>query len=183
MTSLFYISGIIAILSTICVILHYNPMRALLYLIVSFLSISCNFFSLGASFAAALEIIVYAGAIMILFVFAIMMLNTKNIIFGIQKKSRFLNPILCCGSVLLVGILFAILLYISFVLKDDFINVNNSIIDSKQVGVALFGPYILTVELASFLLLGALISVFHLSQNNTLSDDCIDSTQLQKYKI
>ncbi|URJ25997.1 NADH-quinone oxidoreductase subunit J [Blochmannia endosymbiont of Camponotus sp.] len=178
MTSLFYISGIITILSTICVILHYNPMRALLYLIVSFLSISCTFFSLGASFAAALEIIVYAGAIMILFVFVIMMLNTKNIIFGTQKESRFLNPILCCSSSLLVGILLAILLYISFGLKDDLINVNNSIIDSRQVGIVLFGPYLLMVELASFLLLSALISVFHLSQKHTLSDDCIDFIQL-----
>ncbi|URJ23345.1 NADH-quinone oxidoreductase subunit J [Blochmannia endosymbiont of Camponotus sp. C-003] len=175
MTTLFYMSGITAILSTVCVILHYHPMHALLYLIVSFLSISCNFFSLGASFAAFVEVIVYAGAIMILFVFAIMMLNMKTTIFGMQKKSRFFNPILCCGSVLLIGILFLILLYISFGLQDDLININKSVVDSKQVGVALFGPYILMVELASFLLLSSLISVFHLSQKHQLSDDCIDS--------
>ncbi len=56
-------------------ITHTNPVHALLYLIISLLAISGVFFSLGAYFAGALEIIVYAGAIMVLFVFVVMMLN------------------------------------------------------------------------------------------------------------
>ncbi|WP_159715245.1 NADH-quinone oxidoreductase subunit J [Blochmannia endosymbiont of Camponotus nipponensis] len=184
MTTLFYVSSVIAILSTLCVILHYNPMHALLYLIISFLSISCIFFSLGASFAGAVEIIVYAGAIMILFIFVIMMLNTKTITSGIQEENRFLSPILCYGTVLLVGILFVVLFYIVFGLKDYMINTHQSVIDSKQVGALLFGPYILMVELASFLLLSALISVFHLSQEyKLLDDDCVTSIQSPEYPI
>ncbi|URJ31190.1 NADH-quinone oxidoreductase subunit J [Blochmannia endosymbiont of Camponotus sp.] len=179
MTALFYVSGIIAIISTMCVIVHYHPIHALLYLIVSFISMSCNFFSLGASFAGAVEIIIYAGAIMILFVFVIMMLNAKTITFR-EQKSRFLNPILGCGAVFLTGILLIILLYVSFGLKDCFININRSIIDSKQIGISLFGPYLLMVELASFLLLSALISVFHLARNHKLSDNCIVSDQSQE---
>lgn len=62
----FYICGLIAILATLRVITHTNPVHALLYLIISLLAISGVFFSLGAYFAGALEIIVYAGAIMVL---------------------------------------------------------------------------------------------------------------------
>ena len=65
----FYICGLIAILATLRVITHTNPVHALLYLIISLLAISGVFFSLGAYFAGALEIIVYAGAILVLFVF------------------------------------------------------------------------------------------------------------------
>ncbi len=57
------------------VVTHTNPVHALLYLIISLLAIAGVFFSLGAYFAGALEIIVYAGAIMVLFVFVVMMLN------------------------------------------------------------------------------------------------------------
>lgn len=71
----FYICGLIAILATLRVITHTNPVHALLYLIISLLAISGVFFSLGAYFAGALEIIVYAGAIMVLFVFVVMMLS------------------------------------------------------------------------------------------------------------
>ena len=71
----FYFAAGIAAISTLRVITHTNPMHALLYLIVSLLAVSMCFFSLGAPFAGALEIIVYAGAIMVLFVFVVMMLN------------------------------------------------------------------------------------------------------------
>jgi NADH-quinone oxidoreductase subunit J len=57
----FYICGLIAILATLRVITHTNPVHALLYLIISLLAIAGVFFSLGAHFAGALEIIVYAG--------------------------------------------------------------------------------------------------------------------------
>ncbi|URJ30438.1 NADH-quinone oxidoreductase subunit J [Candidatus Blochmannia vicinus (nom. nud.)] len=177
MTALFYVSGVIAIISTVCVIVHYHPVHALLYLIVSFISLSCNFFSLGAPFAGAVEVIIYAGAIMILFVFVIMMLNARTITFRAQKKSSFLSPILSCGAVLLTSILLIILLYVSFGLKDCFININRPMIDSKQIGISLFGSYLLMVELASFLLLSALISVFHLSRDHKLSDNYIVSDQ------
>jgi NADH-quinone oxidoreductase subunit J len=71
----FYICGLVAILATLRVITHTNPVHALLYLIISLLAIAGVFFALGAYFAGALEIIVYAGAIMVLFVFVVMMLN------------------------------------------------------------------------------------------------------------
>jgi NADH:ubiquinone oxidoreductase subunit 6 (subunit J) len=72
---LFYISSFIAIVSTIMVITRYHPVHALLYLVVSFLAIAMIFLSLGAPFVAVLEIILYAGAIVVLVIFVVMMLN------------------------------------------------------------------------------------------------------------
>ena len=75
MNLVFYISALVAVIATTMVITRLNAVHALLYLIVSLLSVALIFFVLGAPFVAALEVIVYAGAIMVLFVFVIMMLN------------------------------------------------------------------------------------------------------------
>ena len=75
MNALFYISALVAVISTIMVVTRANPVHALLYLILSLFSVALIFFALGAPFVAALEVIIYAGAIMVLFVFVIMMIN------------------------------------------------------------------------------------------------------------
>ena len=71
----FYLSGLAAVLATLGVIANPNPVHGVLYLVVSLLAVALVFFTLGAPFAGALEIIVYAGAIMVLFLFVMMMLN------------------------------------------------------------------------------------------------------------
>jgi len=76
----FYFSAGVAVLATFRVITNTNPVHALLYLIISLLAVSMVFFALGAPFAGALEIIVYAGAIMVLFVFVVMMLNLGPVV-------------------------------------------------------------------------------------------------------
>lgn len=166
MVFLFYVSGIVAVLSTICVILQKNPMHAVLYLIVSFLSISCVFFSLGAFFAGAIEIIVYAGAVMILFIFIVMMFNTEDIFSKIDNQEcNFLHFGACCGVVLSASVLcIMILLYIALETKNYFIYISTLVIDLHQIGCRLFGFYVFFVEMASFLLLGALVSVLHIFQ-------------------
>ena len=75
MTIAFYIAAAVAVLSTAMVITRAEAVHALLYLIVSLLAAAVAFFVLGAPFVAALEVIVYAGAIMVLFVFVVMLLN------------------------------------------------------------------------------------------------------------
>ena len=75
MNVLFYTGGAVAIVATFLVITRRNAVHALLYLILSLLSVALVFYSLGAAYVALLEIIIYAGAIMVLFLFAIMMLN------------------------------------------------------------------------------------------------------------
>lgn len=165
MIILFYISGFVAVLTTICVIFNTNPVHALLYLITSLLSISLNLFTLKAPFVGAIETIIYAGAIMVLFIFAIMMLNinSTNLYYSYQE-SQFLSLKFCLGILLLMINLLIILLYIIFKTNNCFINILNPSISITQIGVALFDSYTLTIEIASFLLLSALISVLHIAQ-------------------
>ncbi|WP_455565496.1 NADH-quinone oxidoreductase subunit J [Modicisalibacter luteus] len=86
----FYLSGLVAVLATLGVIISPNPVHALLYLIVSLIAVAMVFFSLGAPFAGALEIIVYAGAIMVLFVFVVMMLNLGEA--AVEQEKAWLSP-------------------------------------------------------------------------------------------
>nr|AFT63984.1 NADH dehydrogenase I chain J-like protein [gamma proteobacterium D250] len=71
----FYLTAAVAIVSTAMVIFHKNAVHALLYLVTSLLSVAVIFYQFGAPLAAALEVIIYAGAIMVLVIFVIMMLN------------------------------------------------------------------------------------------------------------
>ena len=75
MNTVFYISAAVALASTVMVITRRKAVHALLYLIVSLLAVAVVFYALGAPFVAALEVLIYAGAIMVLFVFVIMLLN------------------------------------------------------------------------------------------------------------
>ena len=116
----FYITAAIVIISTLMVITRLNAVHALLYLVISLLSVAVLFYLLGAPFAAALEMIVYAGAIMVLFIFVIMMLHLgeKSVI----QEKKWLKPSMWIGpAVLAIGLL-AELLYI---LPQDLFAVHN----------------------------------------------------------
>ena len=76
---LFYIAATVALFSTVFALTRSNAAHALIYLIVSLLAVAVIFFLLGAPFAAALEVIVYAGAIMVLFIFVVMLLNIDSV--------------------------------------------------------------------------------------------------------
>ncbi|GMG86680.1 NADH-quinone oxidoreductase subunit J [Biformimicrobium ophioploci] len=162
----FYLAGTVAILATAMVITRLNAVHALLYLIVSLLAVACLFFQLGAPFAAALEVIVYAGAIMVLMVFVIMMLNQGDA--AVQQESAWLNPKLWAGPGILCGIL---LLQLALVVllggggsSEGFAP---KAVPTKEVGIALFGPYLIAVELASMVLLAGLVGAFHLARPAT----------------
>ena len=158
----FYFAAGIAAISTLRVISHTNAVHALLYLIVSLLAVSMCFFALGAPFAGALEIIVYAGAIMVLFVFVVMMLNLGPA--AIQQETQWLAPGIWFGPGLLSLLLLAQLLYVLFNGADNG-TIGHTTVDAKAVGISLFGPYLLAVELASMLLLAALVAAFHLGRH------------------
>ncbi|WP_318373022.1 NADH-quinone oxidoreductase subunit J [Enterobacter sp.] len=156
----FYICGLVAILTTLRVITHTNPVHALLYLIVSLLAIAGVFFSLGAYFAGALEIIVYAGAIMVLFVFVVMMLNLGGA--EIEQERQWLKPQIWIGPGALSAILLAVMIYAILGVNDQ--GIDGTPISAKAVGITLFGPYVLAVELASMLLLAGLVVAFHVGR-------------------
>ena len=157
----FYLSSFIAILATVRVITNTKPIHALLYMVVSLVAVSMVFFSLGASFAGALEIIVYAGAIMILFVFAVMMLNLGDE--TRRQEQQWLNPRLWTGPAILTAVLFVELTW-SLYGADSVAAIGTSDIGAREVGIALFGPDLLLVELASILLLAALVAAYHLGK-------------------
>ena len=154
----FYIASAVAVVSTALMLTRLHIVHALLYLIVSLLGVAVVFYLLGASFVAALEIIVYAGAIMVLFVFVVMMLNLGAR--GVEMEKRWLTPGIWVGPVILGGILIMEVLYMA---HGSTAGLGAGGVEPKQVGIALFGPYLIGVELASMLLLAGLVGAYHLS--------------------
>lgn len=160
MEIVFYLSSLIAIAATLRVITHTNPVHALLYLIITLLAISAVFFSLGAYFAGALAIIVYAGAIMVLFVFILMMLNLDH---AIQNQEKiWMKPSVWVGPGLLSLALLMVMIIAIHKLSHQ--EISGEIIDAKVVGMSLFGPYVLSVELVSMILLAGLVVTFHIGR-------------------
>ncbi len=153
----FYIAGLVAILSTIMAISGRNAIHSLLYLILSLLAISVVFYLLNAPFIAALEVIIYAGAIMVLFIFVTMMLNI-----GLERttEKKWLNPRMWIVPSILAAILLVnLILAMKNMKKLDF---NNQAILPKQVGISLFSTYLLAVEIAAILLMAGVIGAYHL---------------------
>lgn len=161
MDIVFYIAAFVAIITTIRVITHSNPVHALLYLVVSLLAVAVVFFTLGAYFAGALELIVYAGAIMVLFVFVVMMLNLGQE--TIEHERQWLRPIFWIGPSILSALLLVALIYGITCMTHG--QIEPQLLGAKAVGIALFGPYVLAVELASLLLLAGLVVAFHLGRD------------------
>jgi len=160
MNAFFYISAVVAVISTIMVVTRVNAVHALLYFIVSLLSVGLIFFALGAPFAAALEVIVYAGAIMVLFVFVIMLLNLGKT--AAESERRLLNSQLWMGPGVLALILFAELLYL--LIHGPGGGPVMGVVGPKQVGISLLGQYVIGVELASLVLLAGLAGAYHLGR-------------------
>ncbi len=159
MIPLFYISAVVAVVSTLMVITRTRAVHALLYLIVSLLAVALIFFTLGAPFVAALEVIIYAGAIMVLFIFVIMMLNLGTE--AAEQETQLLKPGIWIGPSLLCTVLVVELLYLFTSVRQP---VSVDVVSPKQVGIALFGPYVVGVELASILLLAGLVGAYHLGR-------------------
>ena len=159
MTVLFYLASAIAVVATLAVVLQRNIVHALIYLILSLLAVAVMFYTLGAPFAAMLEAIVYAGAIMVLFLFVIMMLNLGKT--TLQQERDWMKP-----KVWIVpGVMaFALLVQLLNVLSTYNVRQVPETVGVVEVSVLLFGPYVLAVELASVLLLAGLVSAYHLAK-------------------
>lgn len=159
MQTLFYIAAFIALAATVAALTRTNAAHALIYLIVSLLAVAVLFFLLGAPFAAALEIVIYAGAIMVLFVFVIMMLNLGQA--GIEREREWLRP----QTWIVPGVMAALLLLeLLLALRHAPGLTSGEGVPPKAVGIALFGPYVLAVEIASMLLLAGLVGAYHLGR-------------------
>lgn len=166
MTLAFIIAAAVALVSTLLVITCANAVHALLYLIVSLLSMALIFFVQGAPLVAALEVIVYAGAIIVLFVFVVILLNAAP--GALAQEARWLQPSTWIGPVALALILLAelcILLTLGRLAPPP----RTAAVGPVGVGLVLFGPYLLGVELASMLLLAGLVGAFHLGRRGRVT--------------
>jgi len=171
----FYIAGAIAVISTVLMLTRLNLVHALLYMIVSLLAVAVDFFVLGAPFAAALEAIVYAGAIMVLFLFVVMMLNIGK--HASETERQWLKPGMWMGPAILAGIL---ILEVAWLTGGASAALGTDATGPKQVGMALFGPYAIGVELASMLLLAGLVGAYHLGLRTTEKPEIQDDTAIDE---
>jgi NADH-quinone oxidoreductase subunit J len=159
-TVAFYIAGAIALISTLLVVTRRNTIHALLYLVVSLFAVAVVFYTLGAPFVAALEVIVYAGAIIVLFLFTVMLLNIGRADEA-EERGRLRATVWIGPGLLAVVLLVELAWAIS---TGATAQVGARVVEPREVGVALYGPYAIGVELASTLLLAALIGARHLGQ-------------------
>lgn len=173
----FYSLAAVAIFASLRVVTQANPVHAILSMIVSLLAIAGIFFVLGAPFAGALEIVVYAGAIMVLFVFVIMMLNLG--MSNDEREEKWLDA----GSWAIptgLTIIIAVVLYALIGLNDDgTAMIGGTTVSAKVVGTVLFTKYVMLIEVAALLLLAALVAAYHLGKETNDDEFVGDSQSLQ----
>jgi NADH-quinone oxidoreductase subunit J len=163
MNVMFYVAAAVAVACTVRVVTHLNGVHALLYFVVSLFAVATIFYLIGAPFVAALELIVYAGAIMVLFVFVVMLLNRGPQ--AVEQERGWLNPRMWVGPTALSLVLAVEVGIILF--AGDLEAETQTRVDAKQVGITMLGPYLLAVEIASMLLLAGLVGAYHLGRRET----------------
>ena len=160
--SIFYFVATLSIVFSLMVIFAKNPVHSVLYLIVTFFTFTVHYILLNAQFLAVVNFIVYMGAIMVLFLFVLMLLNlNKDNEPNKSKLFKFIGVIAGgCLIITLVGALKASNLTTPLVLKDP----NLGLV--KNLGHTLFGEFMLPFELSSILLLTAMVGAVLLSKKD-----------------
>jgi NADH-quinone oxidoreductase subunit J len=164
---LFYLLGALALLGALGVVLAKSPMAAVLSLLASFFALAVIYLLAGFQFLAAVQILVYAGAILVLFLFVIMLLNLGGPVTGVDLQRGLLGA--RPGRIAL-GIAVAVGLGLLFVVRDTALPplhpaTGQEGIDAlRPLAVALFGRYGLPFEAASMLLLGTIVAVILLAK-------------------
>ena len=160
----FYFFSIITIFSSIMVISSKNTIHAVFFLILDFVSISCLFIMLGAEFLGMITLIVYVGAVAVLFLFVVMMININ---FS-ELKSGFLNY-LPFGS--LIGLVILLELFImvgAWKYRPEFLNtseliINKNISNTQSIGNVIYTDYIHYFQISGVILLVAMIGAILLT--------------------
>lgn len=160
--NLFYFLSFVAILSALMVVFSRNPVYSVLYLIVTFFAIAGHYVLMNAEFLAVVHMIVYAGAIMVLFLYVIMLLNLN------QETEPHKNNLLKIGAVICAGMLLIVMVG---ALKGTEVLVPSDssaagIGDVKSLGKVLFTDFLLPFEIASVLLLAAMVGSVMLAKSD-----------------
>lgn len=151
---IFWVLSVIAIFSALMVISSKNPVHSVLWLIVTFFSISGHYILLNAQFLAIVNIIVYAGAIMVLFLFVIMLMNLNRE--TEPQKSRWLKLAGAVAGGCLLLVLVAGLKEADLKQQQAMIN-DGAIGLIKNLGKELFTTYVVPFEISSILFLSAMV--------------------------
>ncbi|VFP88059.1 NADH-quinone oxidoreductase subunit J [Buchnera aphidicola (Cinara piceae)] len=156
MVIVFYLLSCLSIFFSFLIMIGINPIYSLLYLILLIFSISGIFFTLGSVFLGTLKIIIYAGAIIVLFVFVVMLIrnNIHNSTILLNKSNNFYDIFS-----------YTCIVFILFILFIQFISEKNKILIFKiflikNTGILLFNKYIFLVEFISLLLLSSVLLVY-----------------------
>ena len=164
----FYTFSIIAVISAVMVTVSKNTVHSVFFLILDFISISCLFIMIGAEFLGMIMLIVYVGAVAVLFLFVVMMLNVaqqKNQWFASEGSSKHI-PV---GLIISTIIFFEIIIVIGgWKYKPDLFNLNNSInnytdSNTHSLGQILYTDYVHVFQLSGMILLVAMIGAIVLT--------------------
>jgi len=161
-TLLFILLSAMALGSAVMMLLSKSPVKSILWLIVVFFSISGHYIMLNAQFLAIVNIIVYAGAIMVLFLFVVMLMNLNAEIEPVKNYRLHIIGVVSGGSLLLI--------LLSALVKND----QQQLVQLKigdqgllaNLGKVLFTNYVLPFEIASVLFLSAMIGAVILGKKN-----------------
>ena len=165
-TSVFYFVATLSIVCSLLVIFAKNPIHSVLYLILTFFTFTVHYVLLNAQFVAVVNFIVYMGAIMVLFLFVLMLLNLNKEDEPNKKAFVKILGVIAggCLVVTLVGSLKAVSINNPLVLQ----NPNLGLV--KNLGKELFGPFMLPFELCSILLLTAMVGAVLLTKKEEKSN-------------
>lgn len=158
---LFYGLSTIAVFSAIMMVVSRKPIHSLLYLLLCFFTIAGHYILLNAQFLAIVHIIVYAGAIMVLFLFTVMLLN-------LNIKGELNKPVVArIGAVIAGGLLLVALVGLLKGIDNNqaLMNPNNQVGLMKNISNALFNEYVLPFEVASILFLTAMVGAVMLGKD------------------
>jgi len=159
---LFILFAGLAIGCALGVVAQRNPLYSAISLIGVFISLACLYVMLAAPFIAAVQVIVYAGAIMVLVVFVIMLLNVEQ-----EEHRRTRMKFLVPAAVVLAGVLIAEATFIIYFVEKSPATPTNSISDvglTSSIGGSLFTTYLLPFEITSILLLMAIVGAMTLAR-------------------
>jgi len=163
--TIFYILAAVAVVGTILAITEKHPVHAILYLVTSLFSVAVIFYLLAAPLVAAFEVILYAGAIMVLFLFVIMMLDLGHPEKGLSPHWREWLP-----ALVLSGVSIASLAIVIFARHGVDVATVPQALAIREVAIRLFREHGLAVELISLQLLFALVGALYLGKQPKRGD-------------
>ena len=164
----FYFFSIVAIISAIMVTASKNTVHSVFFLILDFISISCLFIMIGAEFLGMIMLIVYVGAVAVLFLFVVMMLNVA------QQKNQWFSS-MSSSSHIPVGVIISAIIFFELIIviggwkyKPDLVesidkSVNNGLSNTHSLGQVLYTDYIHIFQISGMILLIAMIGAIVLT--------------------